>query len=233
MDGDNTKEVEVEEEVASIKPVVGRHLCGRTLPDRRHCAYGHQNGASKEHSRANDSLEEDHANGSTIDSLQQRLEDEKERNRSLERQMHLLSVDAELAATLKDELQKERKRSQSLEQQLQTLSNSSSSEGDKLSQLQKALEEERSGRAQDVVEGKKRLREVEEAKEHLDGQYKTLLGRVSTIRSTLGERLKADAVCFFSYVCTSCLFVAGRALTISANGGGAGGTKQDTAGTSL
>ncbi len=34
MDGDNTNEEEEEEEAASIKPVVGRHLCGRTLPGR-------------------------------------------------------------------------------------------------------------------------------------------------------------------------------------------------------
>jgi hypothetical protein len=38
------------------------------------------------------------------------------------------------------------------------------------------------------------LDEANEAKEHFETQYRTLLGRVNTIKSSLGDRLKADAV---------------------------------------
>jgi len=37
--------------------------------------------------------------------------------------------------------------------------------------------------------------DAESGKEHAEVQYKTLLGKVNTIRAQLGERLKADAVC--------------------------------------
>jgi hypothetical protein len=38
------------------------------------------------------------------------------------------------------------------------------------------------------------LEEANEAKEHFETQYKNLLGRVNTIKTSLGDRLKADAV---------------------------------------
>ena len=53
-----------------------------------------------------------------------------------------------------------------------------------LKKLQAELEHER-----------RRVTEVQEQKDSADAAYKTLLGRVSTIRTTLGERMKADAVC--------------------------------------
>jgi DNA repair exonuclease SbcCD ATPase subunit len=40
------------------------------------------------------------------------------------------------------------------------------------------------------------LEEANEAKDHFETQYKNLLGRVNTIKTSLGDRLKADAVCF-------------------------------------
>lgn len=39
------------------------------------------------------------------------------------------------------------------------------------------------------------LEEANEGKEHFETQYKNLLGRVNTIKTSLGDRLKADAVC--------------------------------------
>ena len=39
------------------------------------------------------------------------------------------------------------------------------------------------------------LDEANEGKEHFETQYKNLLGRVNTIKTSLGDRLKADAVC--------------------------------------
>ena len=38
------------------------------------------------------------------------------------------------------------------------------------------------------------LDEANEGKEHFEVQYKNLLGRVNTIKTSLGDRLKADAV---------------------------------------
>jgi chromosome segregation ATPase len=38
------------------------------------------------------------------------------------------------------------------------------------------------------------LEEANEGKEHFETQYKNLLGRVNTIKTSLGDRLKADAV---------------------------------------
>jgi len=45
---------------------------------------------------------------------------------------------------------------------------------------------------------KKERDEALAAKERSDAQYQTLLGRVNTIKSQLGERLKADAVSIFT-----------------------------------
>ncbi|KAH7389705.1 hypothetical protein DE146DRAFT_174443 [Phaeosphaeria sp. MPI-PUGE-AT-0046c] len=41
---------------------------------------------------------------------------------------------------------------------------------------------------------KEELEEANEEKEHFETQYKNLLGRVNTIKTSLGDRLKADAV---------------------------------------
>lgn len=41
---------------------------------------------------------------------------------------------------------------------------------------------------------KEELEEANEGKEHFETQYKNLLGRVNTIKTSLGDRLKADAV---------------------------------------
>jgi predicted nucleic acid-binding Zn-ribbon protein len=38
------------------------------------------------------------------------------------------------------------------------------------------------------------LEEANESKDHFESQYNNLLGRVNTIKTTLGNRLKADAV---------------------------------------
>jgi predicted nucleic acid-binding Zn-ribbon protein len=38
------------------------------------------------------------------------------------------------------------------------------------------------------------LEEANEGKEHFESQYKNLLGRVSSIKTSLGDRMKADAV---------------------------------------
>jgi seryl-tRNA synthetase len=42
------------------------------------------------------------------------------------------------------------------------------------------------------------LEEANEGKEHFETQYNNLLGRVNTIKTSLGNRMKADAVCSVS-----------------------------------
>lgn len=49
---------------------------------------------------------------------------------------------------------------------------------------------------------KEELDEANEGKDHFETQYKNLLGRVNTIKTSLGDRLKADAVCA-RVVCSS------------------------------
>jgi hypothetical protein len=63
-----------------------------------------------------------------------------------------------------------------------------------LQKLRSELEEERELHEKTRAEAERRIKEIQEAKEGVDAQYSKLLGRVSTIRTTLGERMKADAV---------------------------------------
>jgi hypothetical protein len=46
------------------------------------------------------------------------------------------------------------------------------------------------------------LDEANEGKDHFETQYKNLLGRVNTIKTSLGDRLKADAVRQLFACCT-------------------------------
>lgn len=63
-----------------------------------------------------------------------------------------------------------------------------------VTELRKSLEGIQSKHEEEVTSLREEKEEVEAAKEKADSQYQTLLGRVNTIRSQLGERLKADAV---------------------------------------
>ncbi|PSK33600.1 hypothetical protein B9Z65_7487 [Elsinoe australis] len=62
-----------------------------------------------------------------------------------------------------------------------------------VTELRKSLEGIQSKHEEEVTSLREEKEEVEAAKEKADSQYQTLLGRVNTIRSQLGERLKADA----------------------------------------
>ncbi|KAG0136989.1 hypothetical protein HOY82DRAFT_11810 [Tuber indicum] len=59
--------------------------------------------------------------------------------------------------------------------------------------LRKSLADQKEATTKDLDDRGKLLAKVQEEKQTLDTQYKTLLGRVATIKSTLGERLKSDA----------------------------------------
>ena len=60
--------------------------------------------------------------------------------------------------------------------------------------LRKSFVDQKEASARDLEGAEKLVAKVQEEKQTLDTQYKTLLGRVATIKSTLGERLKSDAV---------------------------------------
>lgn len=101
---------------------------------------------------------------------------------------------------LTKELTLERRRRQELETQLAEHSQQpqqrteSSDQSAELSALKSELEELREIRAREKEEADLRLEEVEEAKSSIEQQYQTLRDRVTQIRSTLGDRMKADAV---------------------------------------
>lgn len=67
---------------------------------------------------------------------------------------------------------------------------------DEVAQLRKSLEELRGKHEEELIEAKARLQDTQGEKDHAEMQYRNLLGKVNTIKSQLGERLKADAVCF-------------------------------------
>ncbi|KAG6994036.1 septinsspn2 [Physcia stellaris] len=64
---------------------------------------------------------------------------------------------------------------------------------DEVAQLRKSLEELRGKHEEELIEAKARLQDTQGEKDHAEMQYRNLLGKVNTIKSQLGERLKADA----------------------------------------
>jgi hypothetical protein len=63
-----------------------------------------------------------------------------------------------------------------------------------VAQLRQSLEELQVNHQTSLDTVRQELLETQTEKEHAEEQYQTLLGRVNTIKSQLGERLKADAV---------------------------------------
>jgi hypothetical protein len=63
-----------------------------------------------------------------------------------------------------------------------------------VTELRKSLESIQGKHEEDISALQGELDEANEGKEHFETQYRTLLGRVNTIKSSLGDRLKADAV---------------------------------------
>ena len=66
---------------------------------------------------------------------------------------------------------------------------------DEVAQLRRSLEQIQGKHEEELGSVRAQLEETEGEKEHAEMQYRNLLGKVNTIRSQLGERLKADAVC--------------------------------------
>lgn len=64
-----------------------------------------------------------------------------------------------------------------------------------VAELRRSLEEVQQKHEEDMSAVRSQLDERTGEKEQAETQYRNLLGKVNTIRSQLGERLKADAVC--------------------------------------
>lgn len=60
--------------------------------------------------------------------------------------------------------------------------------------MRKSLESIQGKHEEEIGNLQTELEEANEGKDHFETQYKTLLGRVNTIKTSLGDRLKADAV---------------------------------------
>lgn len=63
-------------------------------------------------------------------------------------------------------------------------------------EMRRSLEEIQNKHDEEMETLQEKLRVSESQKEQAESQFHSLLGRVNTIKSQLGERLKADAVCF-------------------------------------
>ena len=76
-----------------------------------------------------------------------------------------------------------------------------------VTEMRRSLEQIQEKHADEDSSLQMKLEETIQGKEHAETQYKTLLGKVNTIRSQLGERLRADAVSLWPYFiaeCSSC-----------------------------
>lgn len=65
---------------------------------------------------------------------------------------------------------------------------------EEVAQMRKSIEELQQRHETEMSGIREQLSRTEEGKEQAESQYQSLLGKVNTIRSQLGERLKADAV---------------------------------------
>ena len=71
---------------------------------------------------------------------------------------------------------------------------------DEVAQLRRSLEQIQGKHVEELGSVRAQLEETQGEKEHAEAQYRNLLGRVNTIKSQLGERLKADAVRINSFL---------------------------------
>jgi hypothetical protein len=64
-----------------------------------------------------------------------------------------------------------------------------------VAEMRRSLEQIKSKHDEEMNILQHKLEETKNEKEHAEGQFRNLLGKVNTIKAQLGERLKADAVC--------------------------------------
>ena len=77
---------------------------------------------------------------------------------------------------------------------LQALVNERTALREEVAQVRKALQEIQGKHEEELGTMREQLADTQGEKEQAETQYRNLLGKVNTIRSQLGERLKADAV---------------------------------------
>lgn len=69
---------------------------------------------------------------------------------------------------------------------------------EEVAQLRRSLEEIQEKHEEDLISFREQLEETRGEKEHAETQFRNLVGKVNTIKSQLGDRLKADAVGLFT-----------------------------------
>ena len=77
---------------------------------------------------------------------------------------------------------------------LEALVNERAALREEVAQVRRSLEEIQEKHEEELGRMRERLANTKGEKEQAETQYRNLLGKVNTIRSQLGERLKADAV---------------------------------------
>ena len=82
------------------------------------------------------------------------------------------------------------------EAKLDALARERSALREEVAQLRRSLEEIQEKHDEDLTSVREQLEATQGEKTHAETQYRNLLGKVNTIRSQLGDRLKADAVRF-------------------------------------
>ena len=80
------------------------------------------------------------------------------------------------------------------EAKLEALAQERTALKDEVTHLIKSLEQLQEKHNEELTSLRSELEETQSEKEHADTQYRNLLGRVNTIKSQLGDRLKSDAV---------------------------------------
>jgi DNA repair exonuclease SbcCD ATPase subunit len=106
------------------------------------------------------------------------------------REQHSDSMDTE-----EDEVDDSPKRgSANTPNELETVTMERGSLGTEVEQLRNSLKEIQAKHQQELATVNEQLEKAVGEKENADSKYRDLLGRVSTIKSQLGERLRADAV---------------------------------------
>lgn len=119
--------------------------------------------------------------------------------------MEALSTSVNAGEKLKEEAARLESEVRTLREQLaaaaSTTQASSNGAHAELLELRSRVQEEREARERERLDSEKRIANIQEQKDDADAQYKSLLGRVSTIRTTLGERMKADAVSLAHPLC--------------------------------
>lgn len=77
---------------------------------------------------------------------------------------------------------------------LEALVNERAALREEVAQLRRSLEEVQGKHEEELGSIREQLADTQGEKEQAETQYRNLLGKVNTIKSQLGERLKADAV---------------------------------------